>query len=309
VVVAIVASGAISLENAVPIIMGANVGTTITSTIVALGHLQKKKEFQRAIAAGTLHDFFNILTVFLLFPLEYYFHILSDTSLFLTSFLPITESNLASNQNFLKTISNTVMVLMGNNGYLMFFISLILLFSSLRVLVYMLKSIWIIRLQTDFSEKLFGSTMKAFAFGGIFTATIQSSSVTTSFAVPLVATQKVSLEKVFPFIIGANIGTTITALLVALSKTEAAVAIALCHFLFNVFGGLLIYPIPFIRQIPIRLANFIGQSTMQNRLLGFLYIAFTFFILPFLLIFGSLKTKNFGDSTQKTHIIHNTNNK
>jgi solute carrier family 34 (sodium-dependent phosphate cotransporter) len=71
-VVALVASGSITLQSAIPIIMGANIGTTITSTIVSLGFISKKKEFRRAVAAGTYHDFFNILTTIALFPLEYY---------------------------------------------------------------------------------------------------------------------------------------------------------------------------------------------------------------------------------------------
>ena len=70
-VVALVASGSISIESAVPLIMGANIGTTITSTIVSLGFINRKKEFRRAVAAGTYHDFFNILTALLLFPLQY----------------------------------------------------------------------------------------------------------------------------------------------------------------------------------------------------------------------------------------------
>src|SRR5688572_7804088 len=79
-VVALVASGSITLQSAVPIIMGANIGTTITSTIVSLGFISKKKEFRRAVAAGTYHDFFNILTVIILFPLEYYYGFLSTIS-------------------------------------------------------------------------------------------------------------------------------------------------------------------------------------------------------------------------------------
>src|SRR5688572_18223806 len=77
-VVAMVASGAITLQSAIPIIMGANVGTTITSTIVSLGFINKRKEFRRAVAAGTYHDFFNILTVIILFPLEYHYGFLSN---------------------------------------------------------------------------------------------------------------------------------------------------------------------------------------------------------------------------------------
>jgi solute carrier family 34 (sodium-dependent phosphate cotransporter) len=75
--VAFVASGAMTVQSAVPIIMGANIGTTITSTLVSLGFINKKKEFKRAVAAGTYHDFFNILTAAILFPLEYYYQFLS----------------------------------------------------------------------------------------------------------------------------------------------------------------------------------------------------------------------------------------
>src|SRR6267378_337887 len=70
-VVALVASGSMTIEGAVPIIMGANVGTTITSTIVSLGFITRKKEFMRAVAGGTYNSLFNILTVFIMFPLEY----------------------------------------------------------------------------------------------------------------------------------------------------------------------------------------------------------------------------------------------
>ena len=71
------------LQSAVPIIMGANIGTTITSTIVSLGFISKKKEFRRAVAAGTYHDFFNILTAAILFPLEYYYGFLSSISVWI----------------------------------------------------------------------------------------------------------------------------------------------------------------------------------------------------------------------------------
>ena len=59
--VAAVASGSVSLQHAVPIVMGANVGTTITSTIVSLGYITKTNEFRKAISAGTSHDFFNVI--------------------------------------------------------------------------------------------------------------------------------------------------------------------------------------------------------------------------------------------------------
>lgn len=50
-IVAIVASGSLTLQNAIPMIMGANIGTSVTSTIVALGHIPKKANFKRPSAA------------------------------------------------------------------------------------------------------------------------------------------------------------------------------------------------------------------------------------------------------------------
>ena len=73
-IVGLVSSGTLSLSGAVPMIMGANIGTTVTNTIVSVGHINQGKEFKRAFAASTVHDFFNILSVLILFPLEMAFH-------------------------------------------------------------------------------------------------------------------------------------------------------------------------------------------------------------------------------------------
>src|SRR5690606_29791019 len=77
IIVAVVATGSLSLQNAIPMVMGANIGTTLTSTLMSLGYLGQKKMFNRAIAAGSLHDFFNILVTCILFPLEYYYGFLT----------------------------------------------------------------------------------------------------------------------------------------------------------------------------------------------------------------------------------------
>ncbi|MDH4280540.1 MAG: Na/Pi symporter, partial [Acidimicrobiia bacterium] len=70
VIVGLVASQALGLEQAVPMIMGANIGTTVTNTLVSLGHIRASAEFKRAFAAATVHDFFNLFAVAILLPLE-----------------------------------------------------------------------------------------------------------------------------------------------------------------------------------------------------------------------------------------------
>ncbi|MHC5143667.1 MAG: Na/Pi symporter, partial [Planctomycetota bacterium] len=69
-VVGIVGSGGLTVGCAIPIIMGANIGTTVTNTLVSLGHVGRRGEFRKAIAAATVHDFFNLICVSIMFPLE-----------------------------------------------------------------------------------------------------------------------------------------------------------------------------------------------------------------------------------------------
>jgi sodium-dependent phosphate cotransporter len=109
--------------------------------------------------------------------------------------------------------------------------------------------------------------------------------VTTSLVVPLVASKKVSLNKAFPFIIGTNIGTTITAVIASIYKPEAAIALALVHVLFNSFGALIFLPFTFIRNIPVWMANYMGKISLKYRVVVFAYILLTFFVIPFLLIY------------------------
>ena len=66
--------------NAVPMIMGANIGTTVTNTIVALAHIGRPEEFRRAFAVATCHDFFNFIAVIVLLPLEIATGFLSKTA-------------------------------------------------------------------------------------------------------------------------------------------------------------------------------------------------------------------------------------
>ena len=63
IIVGLVAAGALSVTGAVPMIMGANIGTTVTNTVVALAHARQTDEFRRAFSAATMHDFFNLIAV------------------------------------------------------------------------------------------------------------------------------------------------------------------------------------------------------------------------------------------------------
>ena len=61
IVVGMVGSGVITVSSGVYIVMGANIGTTVTNTLVSLGHFTRRDEFRRAVGAATVHDFFNFI--------------------------------------------------------------------------------------------------------------------------------------------------------------------------------------------------------------------------------------------------------
>jgi sodium-dependent phosphate cotransporter len=286
-VVAIVASGSIGLSEAIPMIMGANVGTTLTSTLVSLSFITKKEEFRKALSAGVVHDFFNILVVAILFPLEYYYGLLTNLSSSISTL--IVGNNYGSIQSEYGYSVFTRPIIDWITGLFPFPIILsILAFAILALSIKVISKILYKTITGGSKEVLqryfFGGPYRSFLWGAAITAGIQSSSVTTSVIVPFVATRKIKLKQAFTFIMGANVGTTLTALIAATFKSEAAISIALVHLLFNLFGVLIFLPFPFIRKIPVNLARNFGRRANDARILGFVYIIFTFFVIPFILI-------------------------
>ncbi|MBT0809799.1 Na/Pi symporter [Litoribacter ruber] len=291
-VVAVVASGNLSLQQAVPLIMGANIGTTLTSTLVSFTFIMKKSGFKKALAAGLLHDFFNIFTAIILFPLEFYFGLLSKSAIFLTSTFFASSANIEGDYvyNVLFTRPATIWVYdFIGQPLITLIMGIILIFLTIKILSDTVLKTFLSSKFKNLNEHVFGAPARTFVYGTLFTAAVQSSTVTTSLVVPAVATRKISLEKVFPFIIGANMGTTITAVVAAIYKTEAAISIAIVHILFNLVGTLIFLPFPALRNLPIRLAVYFGKQSTKHRFLSLAYILLTFFVIPFLLIYFNRK--------------------
>ncbi|PZX58023.1 Na/Pi symporter [Algoriphagus chordae] len=288
-VVAVVASGHLSLEQAVPMVMGANIGTTLTSTLVSLSFIMNKREFKRALSAGMLHDIFNIFTVIVLLPLEVYFGFLSNIAIKIAHLFIKGDSYsgpIVSNKVFTRPITEWITTTI-DIPFLTLILSIFLVFAAIKILSTAVYKAFVLNSFRDINKLIFKDPYMAFIYGTFFTAAVQSSTVTTSLIVPLVASKKVSVKKSFPFIIGANIGTTITAAIAAIYKTEAAIALALVHFLFNLIGAMIFLPFPRLRNIPVTLALYMGRTSVKSRFLGFAYILLTFFIIPFLLIYFS----------------------
>jgi len=96
-----------------------------------------------------------------------------------------------------------------------------------------------------------------------------------------------SLRQIFPFTLGANIGTTVTALMASLTGTVSALIAAISHLLFNIIGIVVIYGIPFLREIPIYCAKKIAEKAVENKLVPILYLVSIFVLLPLLIILAS----------------------
>ena len=62
----------VGVRPAIFIIMGANIGTSVTNTFVSFGNSMDRREFRRAFAGATVHDMFNWLTVLVLLPIEWF---------------------------------------------------------------------------------------------------------------------------------------------------------------------------------------------------------------------------------------------
>jgi solute carrier family 34 (sodium-dependent phosphate cotransporter) len=289
-VIALAASGTLTLQAAVPIIMGANVGTTITSTLVALAFINRKKEFKRAVAAGSYHCFFNLLTVCILFPLEYYYQFLSAISSTVADHFfdvgPGNESPVDSSQAWSVFAPLTNFLVQSINGFVLIGGSFILLFASILLFRKIISELLKAKSPESFSRFVFLNPFKSFSWGILTTAAIRSSTITTSVVVPIVAKKIATLREAAPFIMGANLGTTITAFIAIVNRSaDVAVSIAMAHFIFNLAGVLFFFPVPALRRLPVELANALGRLSLRYPLACVIFIILTFFCIPFLLIY------------------------
>ncbi|KAM9770886.1 solute carrier family 34 member 2a [Menidia menidia] len=185
-------------------------------------------------------------------------------------------------------------------GLILLALSLLVLCSCLIFIVKLLNSMLkgqvatVIKtiLNTDFPFPFSWVTGYIAIFVGAgMTFIVQSSSVFTSAITPLVGIGVISIERAYPLSLGSNIGTTTTAILAAMASPGDTLAdalqIALVHFLFNISGIILWYPIPFTR-FPIRMAKSLGNVTANYRWFAAVYIILCFFFLPLLVFSLSL---------------------
>ena len=296
IIVGLVAGG-LPVATAVPMIMGANIGTTITNTLVSLGHVTDKTEFRKAFAAATIHDFFNLLSVVIFLPLEILFHPLERMGLFLANIFVGGGSASMKNLNVVKTATSPLVNLFKAathifpapfDGILLIFLGIGLIFLTITFIGKLLKVLMVGRAKDILHTAIGRGPIAGILAGTLITILVQSSSTTTSLMVPLAGAGVFGLAQVYPFTLGANIGTCVTALLAAtaVSGAEAvpALEIAMVHLLYNTLGVIVIYGIPFLCRLPIVGAETLATIAADRKYLAFLYIVTVFFLIPGMLL-------------------------
>ncbi|MDA1311947.1 MAG: Na/Pi symporter [Acidobacteria bacterium] len=286
------------IANAVPMIMGTNIGTTVTNTLVSLAYVARRDDFRRAFAVATCHDFFNFFAVVILLPLELATGFLQHSAEALSGmvsglggveFESPLKGVLSAGVYPFVWLAKMLFETKPQQGACIAIGSGVMIVVALILLVRTMRAAMESRVEAYVTRFLGGNALAAILIGAVVTVMVQSSSITTSLLVPLAGAGVLTLEQAFPITLGANVGTTVTVLLASTAvsgpNAQAGVAIALVHFLFNGVGTLMVYPIAAIRRIPLGLARWFAEIAVRSRLWAVLYIVILFYGLPALFAF------------------------
>lgn len=346
IVVSLVGSGSIPTRQAIYMIMGSNIGTSVTNTIVAMGQMGDADQLELAFQGATVHDMFNFMTVGVLLPIEAATGYLFYLTRAMVSGLSVRQGTewvgpikvlvgplgakiIIANKKVVDDVANgatcdefypircedpdnptydtctygLIACQKSTNecpaffqagasqredevsGGVSFFLALVILITCLIGLVTILQKM-LLGMSTRIIYKATNiNGYLAMLIGTGLTVLVQSSSITTSTLTPLVGLGVLPLEQMYPLTLGANLGTTVTALLAALVSDKIdALQVALAHLWFNISGIAIFYPIPFMRQLPLTAARKLGAATKVWRGFPVVYILVAFFIVPVALL-------------------------
>lgn len=296
------AAGGLPIHIAIPILFGANVGTTMTSSFVALGMAKDKVMFRRGFAAASVHDMYNLLSVGIFFPLELLFSPLERLSGWVaarvsgedTGPVGVVVESVGAGVGYLTRpgvlLLEWAVSPLGNmaGGVTLVVVGVLLILSVITFISRMLR-----QLLVGTAERIFANALGRGAWSGVLSGTIvtmlvQSSTTTTSLVVPFAATGKFSLQQIFSFVVGANIGTTLTALIAAFGFTgaegRAALGAALVHLFYNLLAAGLIMLVPWLRRLPPGGAEILARLGTENKLYVLGWMLLIFLLIPGTLI-------------------------
>ncbi|MCJ7857926.1 Na/Pi symporter [Corynebacterium kalidii] len=295
-------AGGLPMETAIPMLIGANVGTTVTSTLVSLGMVRDRESFRRAFAAASVHDCYNLLAVVIFLPLELAFGLLEKSSTWLSTRMAGSDGGILATvfggvgdavTGVTDPLGDAVTSAFSGvpgpwDGIILILLGIAMILAVINVIGRLLKVVMVGRAKQVLHTAIGRGPVSGIASGTLITVMVQSSSTTTSLIVPLAGSGTFSLRQVYPFTLGANVGTTLTALIAAFAFTgpeaQFALQAALVHVLYNVFALLVIYGLPFLRWIPLAGASTLARLGARNKLYVAGWVIGVFLVLPAALI-------------------------
>ncbi|MFJ6013781.1 Na/Pi symporter [Streptomyces sp. NPDC092952] len=293
-----VGSGALPIQGAIPIILGANVGTTVTTSLVALTFIGDREKFRRALGASTVHDFYNWLSLLLFFPVELVWHPLERISGALTRALygadwlpnpahfnvvravtgPVEHGVVRATSHLSSTLGPFFTILVGA----------VLILVAVRYLGKLLKLLMVGRARDVLIRAVGRNPYLAMASGMGVTVVTQSSTITTSVLVPFAGTGILTPAQVYPVVVGSNLGTTFTVVFAAFAGVgpDARIGLqaAFVHLVYNLFAIVVIYVIPLLRPLPLFCAEGLARLAAERRWVLAVYLGTVFIALPALVI-------------------------
>ncbi|MFH1786391.1 MAG: Na/Pi symporter [archaeon] len=301
--IAMVAAGGITIAESVPLIMGANIGTTVTMTLVSMAYAFRKQEFSKVVPAALVDDLFKFFNVAIFFALELTTHVLSRTAAYISQFLgalPLFGEFLSLFPDFVDILTAPIVGPMSGaiagalgetplSALALGIASFMLLAYGLKVMSDSVRDLT--ESQADhLLKKAFKNPRRSLAVGFSLCWILQSSSVATSLIVPFVAAGLVKVKDVYHYAMGAALGTTCDAgqIISYLKFGLIGLGVGLVHVLLNLFGIIIFSFVPVLKDLPILVAEKIGDSiarSKQGALLFIILVVAVFYILPLLVIF------------------------
>lgn len=302
-IVGMVGSGQLGVSAAVPMIMGANIGTTVTNTLASLAHATQDQEFKRAFSAATCHDFFNFLSVIVLLPLELVTRKLWGRGILEAFGSRVAELTVGSSGATYKSplkaafkagkhvVEDAIGLFVSDERTAFVCLALggcVIILVTLTLIVRTMRGVVAKRIERYVNRLLGTGGPVAIVVGIVLTVMVQSSSITTSILVPLAGAGVLRLSQVYPITIGANIGTTVTALLASMAVSgetaTAARQIALVHLGFNLSGIAIWYIPPPLRALPLWMAERFAEYATHHKRWALLYVAGIFYGVPAVIV-------------------------
>lgn len=289
----------------VPMVFGANIGTTITNTIVAFGveRGMTMDEFKDTIPGVIVDDVYEALTITIFFTLELTTGFLSKLVLWLGHFY----QNVLQLEGFFSSFENSIVDILVKEpiivpmkallvdtvgpkaaGVLMFVIWFAVIILSMSMITKGLERM----IELEWEDKVkaaFEQPARGWFTGFMITLIVGSSSIGTSLVIPFLATKVVNLKKAYPYLVGCNMATAVdfSQIYGYMAGGLTGMVLGSAHILLNIIAMIIWFISP-LRVVPIAIAEWLGDKITHNQNAAFallVWVVGLFFVVPIIVIY------------------------